>query len=39
MLEANKTRFDPLNDEEFEDSQGNVLNRRTYEDLKKQGIC
>jgi len=25
-------------DEEFEDSEGNVLNRRTYEDLQKQGI-
>lgn len=24
--------------EEFEDSQGNVLNRRTYEDLARQGL-
>ena len=26
------------NDEEFEDSEGNVLNRRTYEDLARQGL-
>ena len=25
-------------DEEFEDSEGNVLNRRTYEDLARQGL-
>lgn len=25
-------------DEEFEDTQGNVLNRRTYEDLARQGL-
>lgn len=25
-------------EEEFEDSQGNVLNRRTYEDLARQGL-
>jgi splicing factor 3A subunit 3 len=24
--------------EEFEDSEGNVLNRRTYEDLARQGL-
>jgi len=26
------------NDEEFEDSAGNVMSKRTYEDLKKQGL-
>ena len=25
-------------EEEFEDAEGNVYNRRTYEDLKRQGI-
>lgn len=25
-------------EEEFEDSQGNVYNRKTYEDLKRQGL-
>jgi len=28
----------PEDDEEFEDSEGNVYNRKTYEDLKRQGI-
>lgn len=34
-------RVDQFNgemEEEFEDSQGNVLNRRTYEDLARQGL-
>jgi splicing factor 3A subunit 3 len=25
-------------DEEFEDEEGNVFNRKTFEDLKRQGI-
>lgn len=25
-------------EEEFEDSQGNVYNRKTYEDLRRQGL-
>lgn len=25
-------------DEEFEDTEGNILNRRTYEDLARQGL-
>ena len=25
-------------DEEFEDAEGNVYNRKTYEDLKRQGL-
>ncbi|XP_026485324.1 splicing factor 3A subunit 3 [Vanessa tameamea] len=31
-------RFVAENDEEFEDSQGNVVNRKTFEDLKRQGL-
>jgi splicing factor 3A subunit 3 len=26
------------NEEEFEDSEGNVLNKKTYEDLARQGL-
>ena len=26
------------NEEEFEDSEGNVFNKKTYEDLKRQGL-
>jgi len=28
----------PDYDEEFEDTQGNILNRRTFEDLARQGL-
>jgi splicing factor 3A subunit 3 len=31
-------RWRPEVDEEFEDSAGNVVNRRTFEDLKRQGL-
>lgn len=31
-------RWNPEHDEEFEDSHGNVVNRKTYEDLKRQGL-
>ena len=31
-------RWQPETEEEFEDSQGNVVNRKTYEDLKRQGL-
>lgn len=31
-------RFVAEVDEEYEDSQGNVVNRKTYEDLKRQGL-
>lgn len=30
--------FDINNDEEYEDSDGNVMDRRTYEDLARQGL-
>ena len=31
-------RFRPDNEEEFEDSAGNVLNKKTHDDLKRQGL-
>ncbi|XP_050293510.1 splicing factor 3A subunit 3 [Anthonomus grandis grandis] len=31
-------RWQPETEEEYEDSQGNVVNRKTYEDLKRQGL-
>uniref|UniRef100_A0A0N5ABL2 Matrin-type domain-containing protein n=1 Tax=Syphacia muris TaxID=451379 RepID=A0A0N5ABL2_9BILA len=31
-------KWNPEHDEEFEDSAGNVVNKRTYEDLKRQGL-
>jgi len=37
-VEKNAGRWNPEADEEFEDSQGNVVNRRTFEDLKRQGL-
>ncbi|PAV83074.1 hypothetical protein WR25_02602 [Diploscapter pachys] len=33
-----KTKWDPDMDEEFEDSAGNVVTRKMYEDLKRQGL-
>ena len=30
--------FKPDRDEEYEDTEGNVLNRATYEDLARQGL-
>ena len=35
---ADKERFNAARDEEYEDSDGNVLNRATYEDLARQGL-
>ena len=32
------TVFNPEMDEEFEDRQGNVMNRKVYTDLAKQGL-
>jgi splicing factor 3A subunit 3 len=28
----------PENDEEFEDEEGNVFNKKTFDDLKRQGL-
>ena len=36
--EKAKERFQPENDEEFEDSVGNVVNKKTFEDLSRQGL-
>jgi len=40
QLRENKDqeRFKPEVEEEFEDSYGNVVNRKTFEDLKRQGL-
>mmetsp|Transcript_20249 Transcript_20249/g.30394 ORF Transcript_20249/g.30394 Transcript_20249/m.30394 type:complete len:243 (+) Transcript_20249:11-739(+) len=35
---VNKDIFDGAKEEEYEDSQGNVLSRATYEDLARQGL-
>ncbi|KAF1585573.1 UNVERIFIED_CONTAM: Splicing factor 3A subunit 3, partial [Eudyptes robustus] len=36
--EKESSKWDPNIDEEYEDSKGNILNRRTYEDLKRQNL-
>lgn len=36
--EKTKEKFNPSNEEEFEDSSGNVVTKKTYEDLKRQGL-
>jgi len=33
-----KTAWRPEIEEEFEDAEGNVYNRKTYEELQRQGI-
>lgn len=33
-----RERFLSVNEEEYEDSQGNVVNKKTFEDLKRQGL-
>lgn len=33
-----KDQFQTQNEEEYEDSQGNVVNKKIYEDLKRQGL-
>jgi len=38
IKKRNKETHFNENDEEFEDSAGNVMSKRTYEDLKKQGL-
>jgi splicing factor 3A subunit 3 len=30
--------FNPDEEEEFEDSEGRVMNRKVYQDLKRQGL-
>lgn len=36
--EKNKDKFQPANEEEYEDTEGRVVNKKTYEDLKRQGL-
>lgn len=36
--EKQKEKFQPTNEEEYEDSEGRVVNKKTYEDLKRQGL-
>jgi splicing factor 3A subunit 3 len=36
--EKAKAKFQPLAEEEYEDSEGRVVNKKTYEDLKRQGL-
>lgn len=36
--DKNKVKWSAETDEEYEDSLGNVVNRRTFEDLKRQGL-
>lgn len=38
MRESQESQFRPDMDEEFEDNEGNILNKRTYTDMKKQGL-
>jgi len=38
MLEAEVSQFKPDVEEEYEDSEGNVLNKKRYLDLKRQGL-
>lgn len=37
-MQKQAERWQPEQEEEFEDSLGNVVNRKTYEDLKRQGL-
>ena len=38
LMEAKYQKFNADNEEEFEDSEGNVLKKRDYEDLKREGL-
>ena len=38
MYEAEVSRWKPEVEEEYEDSEGNVLNKKRYQDLKRQGL-
>eukprot|EP00825_Cyclidium_porcatum_P042612 TRINITY_DN5871_c0_g1_i1.p1 TRINITY_DN5871_c0_g1~~TRINITY_DN5871_c0_g1_i1.p1 ORF type:complete len:149 (+),score=22.04 TRINITY_DN5871_c0_g1_i1:347-793(+) len=37
-LEQSLSQFNPDYDEEYEDNEGNLLNKRTYQDLLRQGM-
>ncbi|KAI1294781.1 Splicing factor 3A subunit 3 [Halotydeus destructor] len=36
--EKQKEKFQPANEEEYEDSEGRVVNKKTFEDLQRQGL-
>ena len=36
--EKQRDKFQPTNEEEYEDTEGRVVNKKTYEDLKRQGL-
>ena len=36
--ESQEAQFRPDLEEEFEDNEGNILNKRTFYDMKKQGL-
>lgn len=38
VRESQESQFRPDMDEEFEDHEGNILNKKTYLDMKKQGL-
>lgn len=38
IVDSENNKFNPEKEEEFEDSDGNVLDKRTYLDLQKQGL-
>lgn len=38
LKEATLTEFKPDEEEEFEDADGNVFSKKTFEELKKQGL-
>ncbi len=38
MIESETSKFRPEIEEEFEDTEGNVLNKKTYIDLQRQGL-
>jgi splicing factor 3A subunit 3 len=37
-LQKHMERWQPEVEEEYEDSLGNVVNKKTFEDLKRQGL-
>ena len=38
MRESQEAQFRPELEEEFEDNEGNILNKKTFYDMKKQGL-
>ncbi len=37
-METEVSQFNPDIEEEYEDEEGNILKKKTYNDLKKQGL-